>query len=136
MVFVAFFVVVSTVFQMHEVVDDWSPRSWGLSARHWFPFLACAALAIGIMKFMKISVRLPAHPPGYKAILWGAILFAIGILAGGSFFGGVEVKDRMDFLFILAFLVVVMAPIATLALILLGTGLLKMLFALEPRPRG
>ena len=50
--------------------------------------------------------------------------------------GGIDGEGRMDFLIILAFLVVVLAPIATLALILLGTGLLKMLFALEARPRG
>jgi hypothetical protein len=136
LVFVAFFVVISTVFQMREVVDDWAPRTWGAAARHWFPILACAAITIGLMKLLNIGARLPAHPPGRKAMLWGAILFAVGILAGGSFFGGIDGEGRMEFLFVLAFLVVVLAPIATLAVILLGTGLLKMLFALEPRPRG
>ncbi len=136
LVFVALFVVVSTVFNMREVVVEWVPRTWGSGAFEFFRIAGCAAITIGIMKLLGIGVRLPAHPPGRKAMFWGAILLGVGILAGGSFFGGIDGKGRLDFLIILAFLVVVLAPIATMALILLGTGLLKMLFALKARPRG
>lgn len=135
LVFVALFVVVSTVFNMREIVTDWVPLTWNEKVWGVIRFLGCAAITIGIMKVLKIGVRLPDPPPGRKAILWGAILLAVAVLAGGSFFGGVEHNGRIDFLVVLLFLVVVMAPIATLAVILLGTGLLKMLFALEARPR-
>jgi hypothetical protein len=137
LVFIAFFVVVAAVFQIHEVVDDWVPYTWSAGAQVWLPLLGCAAVAIALMTFLKIGARLPDYPSGRKAILWGAILYGIGILAGGSIFGGVSQEGKfIELLAVLVWFALLVVPLMSLALILMGTGLLRMLFSLNARPRG
>ncbi len=137
LIFIAFLVVVERVFQFSEVVDDGFPYRWGGGTRIWLTLLSCAAVAVAIMKYLNIGARLPGYPPGRKAILWGAILWGIAVLAGGNILGGVsDNAGSFELLIGLVYLAVLVGPIATLAVILLGTGLLKLLFSLNARPRG
>jgi hypothetical protein len=133
---VSFFLVLVVVFEMQEVIDGLVPWSWGPGSNIWLPLLGCAGLVFGAMKYLDIGQRLPDYGPGRKLVFWGAILYGVGILAGGSIFGGMKGDGRaLDFLIVFVYFAILVVPLMTVAVILAGTGLLRILFSLNARPR-
>ena len=135
--FVALFTLVGTVFHFSGVLEALLPYSIGFKTRFWVSALAIAAVTVGIMMFLQLGRRMRPEGPGRKMLFWGVILFFIGVFAGGSIFGSMSKNGQMfDFLAAVVVLGLLVAPIMALAQILMGVGLLRILFTLDPPPRG
>jgi hypothetical protein len=136
MIFVALYLTMGTVFHAGEAVEKMLARTAGYYAKPWMIMVFCAVLAVAVMIGLGLGERLRPDAPGRGALRWGTILAIIGVLAGGSVLGASEPEGRIiDFLGAIMLFAVLAAPFLLVAQFLLGVGLLRMMFHLDPPRR-
>lgn len=136
LVLIALFALVGGVFHVSSMASAKMSLSAGEGLRNWAPFLVTLAVSIGIMVYLQLGTRVRTEGPGRRMVFWGVVLFFIGVLAGGSIFGAVSDGGKMfEFLAAIFLIGLLVAPIMVLAQILMGVGLLRILFTLDPPRR-
>ena len=135
MVFIGMFSAVGSVFHVSDIVGDWIPFAANNLVQVWLPIGATAVLAAAILRVLELGQRIRPEGPGRTALLWGVILYFVGVLAGGSIFGVVSPEGKFfEFLAAFVYLILLVVPIMVAAQVLMGIGLLRILFNLDPRP--
>jgi hypothetical protein len=135
LVFVGLFSAVSSVFRLSDIVDHWMPFTASGPVQLWLPIIVNAVVAAAILVLLQLNQRVRPDAPGRIALFCGVILYFIGVLAGGSIFGVVSSEGRFfEFLTSIYWLILLVVPIMVAAQVLMGIGLLRILFNLDERP--
>ena len=66
-------------------------------------------------------------------MLWGVILFFVGVLLGGSIFGAAADSGQVIQLVAIVYVLLLVGPLLALSMLLIGIGMLRILFNLAPR---
>jgi hypothetical protein len=136
MIFVALYLTAAGVFHAGEAVEKILARIASYYPEPWVIMLICAGLAVAIMIGFGLGDRLRRDAPGRGALRWGTLLAIIGVLAGGSVLGASEPDGKIvEFLGAIMLFAVLAAPFLLIAQFLLGVGLLRMMFHLDPPRR-
>jgi hypothetical protein len=98
------------------------------------PAIACAAIAIGIMLRMRLAARIPAHVPGRGLLIAGLLSFAIAFLGGWRIAAEAGAVGREGPLLQLVFFALLVAPLVAIGTTLVGVGMLRVMFNLDPMP--
>ncbi len=135
LIFVALFNAVGSVFHFSDTMDHWMPFTASGPVQLWLPLIVNAVAAGAIVLMLRLSQRVRPDSPGRVALFWGVILYFVGVLAGGSIFGVVSSEGRLfEFLASIYWLILLVVPITIAAQVLMGIGLLRILFNLDERP--
>jgi len=133
LMFVGLFCTVATVFHVHEIVSGKISFSAGRFMQVGVPAIVCAVVAGAIMVWLGLGQRMQTDSPGRGALLWGVILFFVGVLLGGSIFGAAADSGQVIQLVAIVYVLLLVGPILALSMLLIGIGVLRILFNLAPR---
>ena len=135
LVFVGLFSAVGSVFHLSDALEHWIPFTASAKVQLWLPLIVNAVAAAAILVLLRLNQRVRPDAPGRTALFWGVILYFIAVLAGGSIFGVVSDEGRFfEFLASIYWLILLVLPIMIAAQVLMGIGLLRILFHLDERP--
>lgn len=136
LILVGMFSLVGGVFHIDDIVGLRLLFSESNAMLRWGPFLATLAVTIGALVWLSVGSRARDDGPGRTGLFWGVVMYFIALLAGGSLFGAASGSSRpFDFLAALLIAAVLVAPLMVMAQILMGVGLLRILFTLDPPRR-
>jgi hypothetical protein len=133
LMFVGLFCTVSTVFHVHDIISGKIPFSAGAFVQVGLPAIVCALVAGGIIVGLGLAQRMQDDSPGRGALLWGVILFFVSVLLGGSIFGGAAESGQVIQLVAILYVLLLVGPLLALSMLLIGIGVLRILFNLAPR---
>jgi hypothetical protein len=132
LVLVGTFTLVSGVFHINDIVGIRMLFLGSESWARWGPMLVTLAVSIGILAWLQAGYRVREHGPGRTGLVWGVVLYFIALFAGGSLFGAASSASKpFDFLAALLIAALLVAPLMVVAQILMGVGLLRILFTLD-----
>jgi hypothetical protein len=135
LVFVGLFSAVGSVFHFSEIVDHWIPFTASGPVQLWVPIIVNAGAAAAILVLLKLQQRVRPDSPGRIALFCGVILYFAGVLAGGGIFGVASGGERFfDSLATIYWVILLVVPVMIAAQVLMGIGLLCILFNLDERP--
>jgi hypothetical protein len=100
----------------------------------WAPTVLCLAVALVLMFWMRLAVRIPSDAPGRGLIVAGLAAFAIAMVGGWRIVASTAGTGGFGPMLGIVFLLLLVAPLVAIGQTLVGIGLLRVMFNLDLAP--